>query len=159
MTQRRTPSRRPLPATHIRVPAFAPVPLRYRADGWTPGRQADFLGKLAETRSVAAAARHVGMTRESAYRLREKEGAGSFAAAWDAIMPRLAALQLAGPRKVTPSPNFHRAFYGTLKPIMRGGKHVATLHSTSNDAALQLYRQDMAIRRLHRRRAERSQVK
>jgi hypothetical protein len=144
---------------HCRVPAFAPVPLRYRADGWTPGRQADFLGHLAQTRSVAAAARHVGMTRESAYRLREKEGAESFAAAWDAVLPRLPGLRLAGPRKVTPSPDFHRAFYGTLKPIMRGGKHVATLHSTSNDAALRLYRQDMAIRRLARRRDGRSQVK
>ena len=46
-----------------RVPKFTPVPLRYRRDGWTPGRQADFLGRLCETWSVAAAARHVGMTR------------------------------------------------------------------------------------------------
>ncbi|QPQ54477.1 hypothetical protein IC614_09025 [Allosphingosinicella flava] len=152
MTQHRTT--RPSPAIHTRVPAFAPVPLRYRADGWTPGRQADFLGALAETQSVAAAARHVGMTRESAYRLRDRQGAGSFAAAWDAVL----GLRLR-PRKVTPSPNFHRAFYGTLKPIMRGGKHVATLHSSSNDAALQLYRRDMLIRRLARRKAERSQVK
>ncbi|HEY6916882.1 MAG TPA: hypothetical protein VI381_04505 [Allosphingosinicella sp.] len=125
--------RRPSPAIHIRVPAFAPVPLRYRADGWTPGRQADFLGSLAETRSVAAA--------------------------WDAVMPRWSERRLSGSRKVTPSPDFHRAFYGTLKPVMRGSKHVATLHSTSNDAALRLYRQDMATRRLMRRKAERSQVK
>ena len=154
MTHRSPAPRRPVITDPARVPAFAPVPLRYRADGWTPGRQADFLGALAETRSVAAAARHVGMTRESAYRLRERQGAESFAAAWDAVLPRLAR-----PRKVTPSPNFHRAFYGTLKPIMRGGKHVATLHSTSNDAALQLYRQDMAARRLARRNAGRSQAK
>ena len=152
-------SGRPAAVISVRVPAFAPVPLRYRADGWTPGRQADFLGHLAETRSVAAAARHVGMTRESAYRLREKAGAESFAAAWDAILPRFALSRTAGPRKVTQSPNFHRAFYGTLKPIMRGGRHVATLHSTSNDAALQLYRQDMDIRRRGRRKAGRSHVK
>lgn len=154
MTPRHPSPRTPVTKVSTRVPAFAPVPLRYRADGWTPGRQADFLGALAETRSVAAAARHVGMTRESAYRLRERQGAESFAAAWDTVLPRSPK-----PRKVTPSPNFHRAFYGTLKPIMRGGKHVATLHSTSNDAALQLYRQDMATRRLFRRKAERSQVK
>ena len=78
-----------------RVPKFTPVPLRYRRDGWTPGRQADFLGRLCETWSVAAAARHVGMTRESAYRLREKPGAESFAAAWDFI--------LAEPRRVRKS--------------------------------------------------------
>lgn len=65
-----------------RVPAFTPVPLRYRRDGWTPGRQADFLGRLAETMNVAASARHVGKSRESAYRLRDKPGAASFAAAW-----------------------------------------------------------------------------
>jgi hypothetical protein len=131
-----------------------PVPLRYRSDGWTPGRQADFLGHLAERLSVSAAARHVGMTRESAYRLREKDGAGSFAAAWDSILAHRPA-----PRKVTAGLDFHRAFYGTLKPVMRGGRHVATLHTTHNDAVLQLYRQDIAGRRARRRAGGRSQVK
>ncbi|HEX8533232.1 MAG TPA: hypothetical protein VF662_03625 [Allosphingosinicella sp.] len=129
-----------------RVPAFTPVPLRYRSDGWTPGRQADFLGHLCETWSVAAAARHVGMTRESAYRLRDKPGAESFAAAWDSI--------LAEPRRVRMSTHellWHRYFYGTLKPIMRGGKHVGTLHSSDNDAVLRLYRQEMQRRRSVRR--------
>lgn len=159
MNPPRSSARRPEISRACRVPAFTPVPLRYRADGWTPGRQADFLGALAETRSVAAAARHVGMTRESAYRLREKAGAESFAAAWDAVLPRLASFRTGGPRKVTHSPNFHRAFYGTLKPIMRGGKHVATLHSTSSDALLRLYRQDMDERRLARREIGKSRVK
>ena len=129
-----------------RVPAFTPVPLRYRSDGWTPGRQADFLGHLCEPWSVAAAARHVGMTRESAYRLRDKPGAESFAAAWDSI--------LAEPRRVRMSTHellWHRYFYGTLKPIMRGGKHVGTLHSPDNDAVLRLYRQEMQRRRSVRR--------
>jgi hypothetical protein len=127
-----------------RVPKFTPVPLRYRSDGWTPGRQADFLGTLAETWSVAAAARHVGMTRESAYRLRDKPGAESFAAAWDAI---LAERDAAAPRMSTHELLWHRAFYGTLKPVMRGGKHVATLHSPDNDAVLRLYRREMQTRR------------
>ena len=135
------------------VPAFTPVPLRYRQDGWTPMRQADFLGALAETRSVSAAARRVGMTRESAYRLRQRDGAGSFAAAWDGV------LLCRAPRKSTPPLDFHRAFYGTLKPVMRGGRHVATLHSTSSDPLLQLYRQDVARRRRLRRMDGRSQVK
>ncbi len=129
-----------------RVPAFTPVPLRYRADGWTPVRQADFLGRLCETWSVAAAARHVGMTRESAYRLRGKCGAESFAAAWDTI--------LAEPRRIRKSTHellWHRLFYGTLKPVMRGGKHVGTLHSPDNDAVLRLYRREMQTRRNLRR--------
>lgn len=125
-----------------RVPAFSPVPLRYRRDGWTPGRQAGFLGHLAETWNVAAAARHVGKSRESAYRLRDKPGAESFAAAWDSILaqPRAA-------RMSTHELLWHRAFYGTLKPVMRGGRHVATRHSPDNDAVLRLYRREMQRRR------------
>ena len=134
MSRNSSPSRR--------VPAFTPVPLRYRRDGWTPGRQADFLGHLAESRSVAAAARHVGKSRESAYRLRDKPGAESFAAAWDSILAQRGAARMS-----TQSLLWHRAFYGTLKPIMRGGKHVATRHSPDNDAVLRLYRREMQRRR------------
>jgi hypothetical protein len=134
-----------------RVPAFTPVPLRYRADGWTPMRQAAFLGALAETWRVAEAARRVGMTRESAYRLRSRPGAESFAAAWDSI--------LVEPRRVRKSTHellWHRLFYGTLKPIMRGGQHVATLTSPDNDAVLRLYRSEMQRRRSLRRLERRS---
>jgi hypothetical protein len=136
----------PSPRRH--VPAFTPVPLRYRKDGWTPMKQADFLGRLAETRSVAAAARHVGMTRESAYRLRNKPGAQSFAAAWDFV---LAQRSQARPRMSTHELLWHRLFYGSLKPVMRGGRHVGTLHSPDNDAVLRLYRQEMQTRRTLRR--------
>ena len=131
---------KPLP--NRRVPAFTPVPLRYRSDGWTPGRQADFLGRLADTGKVAAAARHVGMTRESAYRLRDKWGAESFAAAWDSILA-----QRPSASKSTHELLWHRVRYGCLKPIMRGGKHVATRHSQDNDAVLKLYRAEMRRRR------------
>jgi hypothetical protein len=96
------------PPPRRRVPAFTPVPLRFRQDGWTPARQADFLGHLAETWSVSAAARHVGKTRESAYRLRDKDGAESFAAAWDAV--------LAAPRRARKSTHellWRRALYGS----------------------------------------------
>lgn len=130
------------PTPRRRVPAFTPVPLRFRNDGWTPMRQADFLGRLAETGSVTAAARHVGMTRESAYRLRSKPGAASFAAAWDSLFAG------AKPRpKVTDSLLRHRALYGTLKPVMRSGKHVATRHGPDNQAFLSLYRQSSPLPR------------
>jgi hypothetical protein len=136
------------PSPRRRVPAFTPVPLRYRKDGWTPQRQADFLGALCETWSVAEAARRVRLTRESAYRLRDKPGAESFAAAWDAV--------LAEPRRVRMSTHellWHRLFYGTLKPVMRAGRHVGTLHSPDNDAVLRLYRREMR-RRLNLRRLD-----
>jgi hypothetical protein len=63
--------------------AFSPVPVKPRHDGWTPARQAAFILRLALIGCVAAAAKAVGKSRESAYRLREHQGAASFAAAWD----------------------------------------------------------------------------
>ncbi len=64
--------------------AFQPVPQqRHRADGWTPETQASFIRALAAMGSVGKAARAVGMGRASAYRLRERDAAESFAAAWD----------------------------------------------------------------------------
>ena len=86
------------------------------------------------------------MARESAYRLRGRPGAESFAAAWDAI--------LAEPRRARMSTHellWHRLFYGTLNPVMRGGKHVGTLVSPDNDAVLRLYRREMQSRRAVRR--------
>jgi hypothetical protein len=65
---------------------FEPVPGRARADGWTAERQRLFVRHLAETRSVTRSAAAVGMSRETAYRLRSRAGAGSFAAAWDAAL-------------------------------------------------------------------------
>ena len=56
---------------------------RPRRDGWTPDRQLLFLDALARTRSVTSAARAAGMSRESAYRLRNREPHGLFAATWD----------------------------------------------------------------------------
>ena len=79
----------------LRVPAFYPVPTRTRRDGWTIERQADFLGLLAETGSVIGACEAVGISRKSAYQLRARPGAESFAAAWDAVLG-------APVRKVTP---------------------------------------------------------
>jgi hypothetical protein len=64
--------------------AFTPVPQqRRRADGWTPQVQARFIRALEAMGSVGPAAKAVGMGRASAYPLRERPGAGSFAAAWD----------------------------------------------------------------------------
>jgi hypothetical protein len=132
------------------VPAFTPVPLRYRADGWTPERQAVFLGVLVETLCVAAAARAVGMTREGAYRLREKPGAESFAAAWDRV--------LAMPRESRMSTHdilWHRVEYGKVRPIMRHGRCVEVRTTPDNDAVLQLHRMEMRRRRTLRRLAGR----
>lgn len=55
-----------------------------RHDGWTLDRQANFLRGLAETHSVSAAAAMVGMTRQSAYKLRARLQGEPFDLAWDA---------------------------------------------------------------------------
>lgn len=126
------PPNKPRRPDHRRVPAFVPVPLRTRADGWTPERQAAFLGALAETRSVTKAARKVRMARETAYRLRKLPGAESFAAAWDAILGRRTGAR----RKVTSEERARRALEGLLKPVMYRGRHVGTVEKADNSALL-----------------------
>ncbi|PNU04909.1 hypothetical protein [Novosphingobium guangzhouense] len=143
-------SNRPPRRRHIRVPAFAPVPVRARRDGWTPARQAAFLGALAETGSVDAAARRVGLSRETAYRLRGKPGAGSFVAAWDKVTGKVTAKVTGGTaarRKVTPDERAVRAKFGLLKVRMYRGQHVATELKPDNQAILSLLAQlDRAAR-------------
>lgn len=51
---------------------------------WTPERQATFLAHLAATHNVARAARCVGMSRQSAYRLRARLHGEPFDRAWAA---------------------------------------------------------------------------
>lgn len=82
------------------VPLFVPVPARGWRDGWTARRQTIVIGVLAETGSVARAARAAGPSRESAYRLRRRADAGSFAHAWDAVLAMREGREVA-PRKFT----------------------------------------------------------
>ena len=63
--------------------AFIAVPVRARHDGWTKLRQQGFILRLALCGCVTPAARGVGMTKASAYRLRERPGSESFAESWD----------------------------------------------------------------------------
>lgn len=113
-----------------RVPAFIPVPMRPRADGWTAQRQAAFLVALAQTRSVLAAARKVGMARESVYRLRKAPGGDSFARAWDHVLGRAAAK-----RKCTADEQFAHAFGDAVRPVVWQGE-LRALPEISRDSAL-----------------------
>jgi len=54
-----------------------------RHDGWTPERQRLFLVALAAMGTVDSAAQAVGMSRISAYNLKKRVGAESFADEWD----------------------------------------------------------------------------
>ena len=72
-----------LPATRaqLRDEARAPSETGDTAH-WTPARQGEFLRALAASHCVATAARSVGMSRQSAYRLRNRLRGGPFDSAW-----------------------------------------------------------------------------
>lgn len=136
------PACRPSPT---RIPAFHAVPARARHDGWTPLRQAEFIGQLAETRSVAEAARRVGMARETAYRLRARKWSASFAAAWDAALRRPVRpsareghARLLG--KVTDEELEWRLESGLWRVILRRGLYRGVLQKSDNSALLALVR-------------------
>ena len=80
--------RTPLPmlfdAEGYPVIRFEPVPqARRRRVGWDAARQRAFIALLARLPSVGKAARAVGMSRRSAYKLLDRPGAEQFAKAWD----------------------------------------------------------------------------
>lgn len=58
--------------------AFPPVPVRARIDGWTPGRQRRFVLALLASGNASRAAAAVGMTVQSAARLRRRPDAAGF---------------------------------------------------------------------------------
>ena len=125
------------PACHIRVPAFLPVSGRRRADGWTALRQAAFLVALARSGSVSQAAREVGMARETAYRLRSREGAESFAAAWDRVIGRRTVRAGTGHGgKVTAEERARRALDGLIRPMSYGGVFIGIAPKADNSALL-----------------------
>lgn len=114
-----------------RVPPFYPAPLRGRHDGWTAERQADFLGYLGETGSVSIACARVGMSRNSAYKLRRKPHAESFAAAWDAALGMPV-------RKVAIADLRFLAYSGLVHSRFRGGKYLRWVQKPDSSALLRL---------------------
>ncbi|MEA3012782.1 MAG: hypothetical protein QOD42_1327 [Sphingomonadales bacterium] len=93
---------------------FTPVPVRARHDGWTPARQISFIHRLALCGSVSTSARAVGMTRKSAYNLRERAGAESFAAAWDRAQAMGQSAQL--------DRAIERSIAGEVRPVFYRGR-------------------------------------
>ncbi|HEX8527508.1 hypothetical protein [Allosphingosinicella sp.] len=100
---------------------FTPVPVRARRDGWTPDRQRRFIHFLAAGCGPTEAARAVGMTRQTAFALRGRPGAESFAAAWDS------AVAFARQRRFDSSPRSAsaQAFEGVLVPRFYRGRLVS----------------------------------
>ncbi|MDO7844510.1 hypothetical protein Q5H94_19425, partial [Sphingomonas sp. CA1-15] len=91
---------------------------RLSAPGWTPERQRAFIEHLAQQGSVNLAADHVGLSRQSAYQLRNRMPNSVFSLAWDTAMmlARRAMLDLA----------IDRAINGTEVAVRWRGQEVGT---------------------------------
>jgi hypothetical protein len=73
-----------LPPDLTIAPQFTPVPMqRNRHDGWTAERQQMFIMALTVTGQVEAACKMIRISRKSAYKLRDRPDAITFARAWD----------------------------------------------------------------------------
>ena len=78
------------------------------------------------------------MSRESAWRLRSREGAESFAAAWDVarVFGEADPPPLPPKRKITPGERRWRAFGVLVRVVMRRGRHAWTEQKPDNCAIL-----------------------
>jgi hypothetical protein len=143
MTTPSFPARLPL---EVRLDALAPAPadlgdepdipfiavprMRNRRSGWTEARQRGFIAALARCGSVRAAARQVGLSPRTAYRLLDMDGADSFAAAWDqAIDIGRARIQ---------ADALERATNGSFVPVYRRGRLVRVEYRRCDKLAIAL---------------------
>ena len=97
-------------------PAFTPVPVTPRRDGWTPEKQRAFIDALAICGEVVTAAAVVGMSPKSAYTLRRRPNAESFAAAWDEAVRDI--------RRELARIAIDHAINGTVEPVFSGGRQI-----------------------------------
>lgn len=99
-------------------------------DRWTAAKMAAFLRQLSATHSVSAAARSVGMSRQSAYRLRSRLKGGAFDLAWDVAFhhsyDNLAHAAL------------ERALNGVEVPVFHKGEQIGTYRKFDERLTLRL---------------------
>ncbi len=134
---------RPAAQARRRPPFFSPVPLRCRKDGWSVERQCLFLAHLYMTGNVGCAAKAAGMSRMSAYRLRRRADASSFARAWDIVLTPPTEGRIESRvdwRKVTDEELFRRIHTGLVAPLIHRGRVTAIRQKADNSALLRLLR-------------------
>jgi hypothetical protein len=121
--------------------AFDPVPsASTRHDGWTAERQRGFIDALAQIGMVAAAARHVGMSRKSAYALLKRAGSDSgFASAWREAqaLGRSTAYGAAIERALNgvEQPYYYRGVQRGTRRVYNDGLLIAALRATGRKTA------------------------
>lgn len=99
--------------------SFTPVPRqRMRRGGWSADRQRQFIALLAETGSVRAACRRLGVGEHHIYKLRNHPEAASFRAAWEAALD-------CGIARIEDT-LMDRALHGVETPIFYHGEKVGS---------------------------------
>ena len=123
---------------------FRPVPVRLRKGGWTVERQCAFLAELYFSGSVSAAAESVGLTRASAYKLRARADASSFARAWDSVLAKPGTGRLPPAKlnwqKLTLSAFINRVEAGLVQPVLYRGEMTAIRRKADDSGLLKLFR-------------------
>lgn len=108
----------------------APKARKPRAHSWTKARRETFFSALAETANVRAAASQAGMSYQSAYKLRKRDG--GFDASWQSALAegyeRLELMLL------------ERAMHGAEQDVWYQGKNVGKMRNYSDSLALSLLR-------------------
>jgi hypothetical protein len=104
------------PITDAGIPAFTPVALRARHDGWTPQKQIDLIKAIAITGCVAEACRQVKMSTTAAYTLYNRADAAELRQAWDAAVDQSTV-------RLTDA-MMSRAIHGVAEPIFYKGEQV-----------------------------------
>ncbi|TGX52886.1 hypothetical protein E5A73_14790 [Sphingomonas gei] len=99
-----------------------------RYEGWTPDKQRTFLEALSEGHTVVQAAAIVGLSKQSAYALRQSPRGQSFALGWQA------AVLLA--RNALADELMERAFKGTRETLTRNDGSIVTRHRHDNRLAM-----------------------
>lgn len=118
---------------------FTPVPRkRMRRGGWSAERQREFIDLLAETGSVRAACRRMGVGEHHIYKLRNHPEAASFRKAWEAALD----MGIARIEDIA----MDRAISGVEQPVYFNGEQVGT-RTTYNDRLLMFLLRNRAPKR------------
>lgn len=107
---------------------WVPVRRRARYDGWTEEKMRRFIEVLADTGQVSLACKAVGMSRESAYRLRRSPHGAAFARAWDAARHHAGSF--------LEDVAFERAIEGEERPVYNEYGEVIATKRVVNDRLL-----------------------
>lgn len=124
---------------------WVPVCRVPRYDGWTEEKQRRFIETLADTGLVNVACKAVGMSRESAYRLRRSAHGVAFGRAWDAARQHAAGL--------IEDIAFERAIEGTEREVLSPHGEVIATRLVHDNRLLQYLLRHLRPERYGRARA------